>query len=88
MSEPAPNPAGPRASMTGWQVVSLIFGLILLLPGGCFLVFGVGMLTDSSGYASVGPPLLLIAFLIIAVAVLCLWIAFRRRNPPPPSAAS
>lgn len=88
MSEPAPNPTGPRAPMTGWQVVSLIFGLILLLPGGCFLVFGVGMLTDSGGYASVGPPLLFIAFLIIAVAVLCLWIAFRRRNLPPPSAAS
>jgi len=87
MSEPTQTPTGPRAPMTGGQIASLIFGLILLLPGGCFLIFGVGMLTDSGGYASVGPPLLFVAFLILAVATLCLWIAFRRRNPPPPGPA-
>jgi membrane protein implicated in regulation of membrane protease activity len=67
--------------MTGGQIASLIFGLILLLPGGCFLFFGGGMLFDGGEYSSVGPPLLLIAFLILGVATLCLWIAFRRRNP-------
>ncbi len=87
MSEPAPPPAAPRAPMSGGQIASLIFGLILLLPGGCFLFFGGGMLFDGGEYSSVGPPLLLIAFLILGVATLCLWIAFRRRNPPSPGPA-
>ena len=30
--------------MTGGQVAALIFALLLLLPGGCFLVFGIGIL--------------------------------------------
>jgi len=34
--------------MTGGQVAALIFALLLLLPGGCFLVFGIGMLNDAS----------------------------------------
>ena len=33
--------------MTGGQIAALIFALLLLLPGGCFLFFGIGMLTDS-----------------------------------------
>lgn len=80
MSEPAPTPASPRAPMTGGQIASLIFGIILLLPGGCFLFFGVGMTADGGEFSDAGPPLLLIAFLILGLAILCLWIAFRRRT--------
>jgi len=83
MSEPAPVPPSPRTPMTGWQIVSLIFGLLLLLPGGCFLFFGIGMTADGGEMSGIGPPLLIIGLLIAAVAVLCLWIAFRRRNRPP-----
>jgi membrane protein implicated in regulation of membrane protease activity len=68
--------------MTGGQFASMIFGLILLLPGGCFLFVGWTMLTDTF-QAGAGPPLLIIAFLILGVAALCFWIAFRRRDPPP-----
>jgi len=84
MSEPAPLPPGPRALMSGWQVVSLIFGILLLLPGGCFLFFGIGMTADGGEMSGIGPPLLIVGLLIAAVAVLCFWLAFRRRAPPTP----
>jgi membrane protein implicated in regulation of membrane protease activity len=68
--------------MSGGQIAALVCAVILLLPGGCFLVFGIGMLTDKTGYASVGPPLLLIGLAILSVAGLLCWLAFRKRKPP------
>jgi membrane protein implicated in regulation of membrane protease activity len=32
--------------MTGGQIAALIFAILLLLPGGCFLAFGIVMLTE------------------------------------------
>jgi hypothetical protein len=32
--------------MSGGQITALIFATLLLLPGGCFLLFGIGYLTD------------------------------------------
>jgi len=87
MSEPARVPPSPRAVMSGWQIVSLIFGILLLLPGGCFLFFGIGMTADGGEMSGIGPPLLIIGLLIAAVAVLCFWLAFRRRKPPTPGPA-
>ena len=33
--------------MTGGQIAALIFALLLLLPGGCFLFFGFGLMGES-----------------------------------------
>jgi hypothetical protein len=65
--------------MSGGQIAALIFAIILLLPGGCFLVFGVGFATDSD---SIGMLMLLIAAAILGLAAFLFWIAFRRRQAP------
>jgi len=70
--------------MTGGQVAALIFALLLLLPGGCFLVFGIGMLNDRQFYDT-GVMLALIGIGILAVMGLLFWLAFRKRPPPPGS---
>jgi membrane protein implicated in regulation of membrane protease activity len=67
--------------MTGGQVAALIFALLLLLPGGCFLVFGIGMLNDRQFYDT-GVMLALIGIGILAVMGLLFWLAFRKRPPP------
>ena len=36
--------------MNGGQIAALIFAIILLLPGGCFLIFGIGFATDRQFY--------------------------------------
>lgn len=67
--------------MSGGQIAALIFGIILLIPGGCFTVFGIGFLGDSSAY-NMGPPLLIIGLLILAFAAFLGWVAFHKRPPP------
>jgi hypothetical protein len=71
--------------MTGSQIAALIFAILLLLPGGCFLLFGLGFSTDSSGF---GIVLLLVAALILVPAGFLFRFAIRRRPPPgaPPNA--
>ena len=68
--------------MTGGQITALIFAILLLLPGGCFLFFGI-VLTPGT---AVGTPslLLLIGVAILSVMGLLFWVAFRRRPPSPP----
>ena len=65
--------------MTGGQVAALIFAILLLLPGGCFLFVGFALLTDRQLFdlAFVALP---IAAAILGVAGFLFWIAFRRRN--------
>jgi len=77
--------------VSGGQIAALIFAILLLLPGGCFLIFGIGFATDNSGYSDVALLLLPIAAAILALAGLLFWVAFRRRsaggappNAPPP----
>ncbi len=62
--------------MSGWQIVALIFAILLLLPGGCFLFFGVGLGTENS----VGFLLLLPAALILGLAGILFGVAFRKRR--------
>jgi hypothetical protein len=54
--------------MSGGQILALICAIILLLPGGCFLFFGVATFT----------PLLLIAVIILGLAAWMFSFAFRR----------
>jgi membrane protein implicated in regulation of membrane protease activity len=68
--------------MTGGQIASLVFAILLLLPGGCFLVFGIGFASDTGEFAGLAVLLLAIAVAILGVAGLLFWLAFRRREPP------
>jgi hypothetical protein len=69
--------------LSGGQIAALIFAIVLLLPGGCFLIAGIGFATDTTGYASVALLLLPIAAAILALAGLLFWVALRRRRPGP-----
>jgi membrane protein implicated in regulation of membrane protease activity len=67
--------------MTGGQIAALICAILLLLPGGCFLVFGIGFATDENRQFSDAAPLLLgVAAAILALAGLLFWLALRRRT--------
>jgi hypothetical protein len=61
--------------MKAEQIVALIFAILLLLPGGCFLLLGFALRTDSDA-----PSIFLIAAAILGVAGLLFWVAFRRRT--------
>ena len=65
--------------MTGGQIAALIFALVLLLPGGCFAVFGIGFL---AGNDSFGGLLLVVGIVILSVVGFLFRFAFRRRQPP------
>ena len=67
--------------MSGGQIAALIFAILLLLPGGCFLIFGVGFLFDQHSYADVAYALIPIGLGILTLAGLLFWLAFRRRRP-------
>ena len=64
--------------MTGGQIAALIFA-ILLLPGGGFLILGIGLLSEND---TDGPMLLLVGILILSGTGLLFWAAFRKRPPP------
>jgi hypothetical protein len=74
-----------ESRMKGDQIAALIFAILLLLPGGCCVFFGVIFLHgfDPEGHQSGGfyPSLLLFGLGILAVAGLLFWVAFRRRPP-------
>lgn len=75
--------------MTGSQIVALIFAVLLLLPGGCFLLLGFVEATASRQYTCVsgcgaGPDyvgVLVVGVAILSVAGLLFWLAFSRRRP-------
>jgi membrane protein implicated in regulation of membrane protease activity len=67
--------------MTVGQVLALLCAIVLLVPGSCFVIAGIGMLTE--GYFSGGADGLFLGMPILAVVGLLLWVAFRRRRRPP-----
>ena len=67
--------------MSGGQIAALIFAILLLLPGGCFLVFGIGFATDRQFYDA-SFVMLPIAAALLGLAGFLFWIAFRRRRGP------
>ena len=64
--------------MSGGQIAALIFAIILLLPGGCFLVFGIGFATDRQFYDA-SFVMLPVAAALLGLAGFLFWIAFRKR---------
>ena len=67
--------------MSGGQIVALLCAILLLLPGGCFLVFGIGLSDQYADDREAAVKLLLVAAAILALAGLLFWVAFRRRPP-------
>ena len=61
------------------RVLALVAGLILLLPGMCFLVVGRG--TRSGSYDDIGA--IDIGVVILLVAALMFWVAFAKSGRPP-----
>ena len=64
-------------------MAALFFATILLLPGGCFLVVGFGMLADP--YLSGLSPYLIIKGLVILAVAISLGFFGLRKPPTPPS---
>jgi O-antigen/teichoic acid export membrane protein len=71
--------------MTGGQIAALIVAILLLLPGGCFVILGFGMMSESADF---GTMLLVVGIVILAVMGLFFWVAFRKRPPSPGSNTS
>jgi hypothetical protein len=65
--------------MSGGQIAALIFAL-LLLPGGCFLFFGFGLMGESH-MGDVAAMMLLFGILILGLMAFLFWVAFRKRPP-------
>lgn len=67
--------------MTGGQVAALIFAILLLLPGGCFLLAGIAVATDRQlgDLAFIALP---IAAAILGLAGFLFWFAIRKRPNP------
>jgi membrane protein implicated in regulation of membrane protease activity len=75
--------------MKGGQIAALVIGCLLLLPGGCFMLFGIGLASDTSdNLGGAGWMLIGIALAILAFAGLLFWIAFRKRGATPAGASS
>ena len=67
--------------MTGGQIAALIIAILLLLPGGCFLIFGIGFASEQQRqFADLGALMLVVAAVILGLAGLLFWVAFRRRR--------
>ena len=80
--------------MSGGQVAALIFAILLLLPGGCFLIAGIAVATDRQFHAEDAFIVLSIAAALLGLSIFLLGVAFRRRRfgqsntPPNPPAGS
>lgn len=72
--------------MSGGQIAALLGAIVLLLPGGCFLILGISLTTDRQ-FADMAFVALPIAAAILALAGFLFWVAFRRRRPPADDAA-
>jgi membrane protein implicated in regulation of membrane protease activity len=68
--------------MTVGQLAALLLAILLLLPGGCFLYVGIGLMGDSH-MRVVAEQMLIAGIVILALIGFLFWIAFRRRRPPP-----
>ena len=66
--------------MSGGQIAALIVAILLLLPGGCFLLLGMLFGADRQ-YRGAALLFLPIAFATLASAGVLFWAAFRRRRP-------
>jgi hypothetical protein len=82
--EPPPAPKSQRRAMTVGQIVLLIVGIILLLPGACSLFFFVALLlenkpnTFSDPYVEVFYGFWVVSFIISAGGIALIWAARKK----------
>jgi len=69
--------------MTGGQIAALIVAILLLLPGGCYLLFGIGIALEEPSLEGAG-YVLLIATAILGSSAFLFWVAFRGGRPAAP----
>jgi hypothetical protein len=67
--------------MSGGQVAALIFAILLLLPGGCYLFVGIALSDQYADDREAAVKFLLVAAAILSLAGFLFWLAFRRRRP-------
>ena len=68
--------------MTGGQIAALIFALLLLVPGGCFLYVGIGLMGNSHMRVA-AEQMLTVGIVILTLIAFLFWGAFRKRRQPP-----
>jgi len=66
--------------MSGGQIAALICAILLLLPGGCFFILGVAVVSDHQ-FSDAAWVAFLIAAGIATLAGVLFWFALRRRRP-------
>ena len=75
---PIPDPGGVPPPRHGClTALMVVVGIILLLPGLCALIFGVGSLTSRGGFDSGFVPFILVGLMVGAVGVLMIRWAIR-----------
>jgi len=68
--------------MSGGQSAALISAILLLLPGGCFMYYGLGLWSYVGGLAAF---LIFIGLVLLSLAAAQLFrFAFPRPEPPEP----
>jgi len=67
--------------VTGSQIAALVFAILFLLPGGCFLIVGIGLADEFAVIALIMVP---IGLAILALAGYLFYLAFRRAAPQSP----
>jgi membrane protein implicated in regulation of membrane protease activity len=68
--------------MTVGRIAALLLAIVLLLPGGCFLYVGIGLMGDSHMRVA-SEQMLIVGIVILALIGFLFWVAFRKRRPPP-----
>jgi hypothetical protein len=74
--------------MKAGQIIALVVAILLLLPGGCFVLIGIALTREDyrqhhvSAFEAVADtaPLWVLVAVILAVAGLLFWVAFNRRQ--------
>ncbi|HVH81867.1 MAG TPA: hypothetical protein VM782_20885 [Stellaceae bacterium] len=64
--------------MTGGQIAALVFAVLLLLPGGCFVFVALSERTIDAITGS----FFAVGVLILSGSIWLFWIAFRGRTKP------
>lgn len=62
------------------RIVALIFAVLLLLPGGCYLLIGITLFDQYADDMKAAIKLLMTAGAILSLAAVLFWVAFRRRR--------
>jgi len=80
----------PRRAMTVGQIVLLVVGILLLLPGACSLFFMISLIAEkpsspfSDPYVEIFYGFWFVSFIISAIGI-ALIVAARKKAPTPPA---